>query len=238
VTIEIAYISEPEDFPEVARALKEPNGLLGFGYRLTTELLQTAYSRGIFPWFNEGEPVFWWSPDPRAVFYPDRTRPPRSLSKVLRKPKFKVTLNHAFQQVIHKCGEPHPNRPATWITPEMIQAYCLLHQQGFAHSVEVWLDNELVGGLYGVSLGKLFFGESMFHRATDASKVALFYLIEHCKSAGFPVIDCQLPNPHLMRLGAKELSRNDFMDYLSQYKGVKIECEFWQPKQLSDHYRF
>jgi leucyl/phenylalanyl-tRNA--protein transferase len=238
MTIEIAYIEKPQDFPEVTQALGEPNGLLGFGSQLSTELLLAAYSRGIFPWFNDGEPVFWWSPDPRAAFFPNQIKLSRSLLKTLRKRIFKVTLNQAFQDVMMKCAEPHPNRPATWITREMLQAYCQLHHMGFAHSIEVWQKDNLVGGLYGVSLGRLFFGESMFHRATDASKVALFYLIEHCKSADFPLIDCQLPNPHLLRLGAKEVPRREFVSYLYQYKDEKIPEEFWKTKVLSNYYQF
>lgn len=238
MTIELPYIQKPEDFPAVSKALDEPNGLLGFGQVLSVELLLSAYRRGIFPWFNPGEPVFWWSPDPRAAFFPEITKPSKSLHKKLKKRQFQVTLNKAFHQVIAQCAERQPNRPETWITQEMQIAYGQLHEAGYAHSIEVWLNEQLVGGLYGVSLGKLFFGESMFHRATDASKIALFYLMAHCRSADFPIIDCQLPNSHLMSLGAKQVSREDFLGYLYNYRDAEIDIDFWQPKVLSTLYRF
>ncbi len=238
MTLELPYIERASDFPDVNTALVEPNGLLAFGNNLSNDVLLGAYYRGVFPWFNPGEPVFWWSPDPRAAFYPDHTLPSKSLLKQLRKPGFKVTLNADFSGVIEKCAESSANRTATWITQDMIKAYTNLHLAGFAHSLEVWQENQLVGGLYGVSLGKLFFGESMFHRATNASKVALFYLLKHCQSQQFPLVDCQMPNPHLMRLGAKEVSRQDFLRYLYQYRDEKIPSDFWAAKTLSDNYQF
>ncbi len=238
MTIELPFIQKPEDFPPVSEALADPNGLLGFGDILSIDLLLSAYRRGIFPWFNEGEPVFWWSPNPRAAFYPDKTSPSRSLIKRLRKRNYQVTINQSFHQVIAQCAQRFVNRPETWITREMQIAYGQLHEAGYAHSVEVWSDEQLVGGLYGVSMGQLFFGESMFHRSTDASKIALFYLLEHCKSANFPLIDCQLPNPHLMSLGAKQVSREDFLSYLYNYRDKDVHPDFWRTRVISDQYRF
>ncbi|WP_144394793.1 leucyl/phenylalanyl-tRNA--protein transferase [Pleionea sediminis] len=238
MTIELPYIERPDDFPPVEQALVAPNGLLAFGSCLSDELLVAAYYQGIFPWFNPGEPVFWWSPNPRAAFFLDDLKPAKSLLKTLRKTRFTVTLNHDFSGVIRHCAEYSKNRPSTWITNEMIKAYENLHQNGVAHSTEVWLDDQLVGGLYGVSMGHLFFGESMFHRATDASKVALFYLAKHCANAGFPLIDCQMPNPHLMRLGAKEVSRREFLRYLYEYRDKKVPLNFWSSQDLTNTYRF
>ena len=238
MSLELPFIEQPDDFPDVTQALHDPNGLLGFGCVLSNELLINAYYQGIFPWFNPGEPVFWWSPDPRAGFFPEHSNPSKSLRKVLRQANFKVTLNHDFHGVITACAEATPNRPATWITEEMVAAYGNLHEEGVAHSVEVWQQQQLVGGLYGLSLGQLFFGESMFHRASNASKVALFYLMQHCRSAGFPLIDCQMPNPHLMSLGAKEVSRTEFLSYLKQYRDQTVPPNFWQPSELSELYNF
>lgn len=238
MTLELPYIERASDFPDVTTALVEPNGLLAFGNNLSNDVLLGAYYRGVFPWFNPGEPVFWWSPDPRAAFFPDDTQPSKSLRKQLRKPDFKVTLNADFSGVIEKCAESSANRSATWITNDMIKAYTNLHLAGFAHSIEVWHENQLAGGLYGVSLGKLFFGESMFHRATNASKIALFYLLKHCQSLQFPLVDCQMPNPHLMSLGAKEVSREDFLRYLYEYRDENIPSDFWAAKTLSDNYQF
>ena len=210
--------------PPVERALDEPNGLLAAGGDLSPEWLLAAYTGGIFPWFNDdAEPVLWWSPDPRAVVHPDQVHISRSLAKRLRNGGFHVTFDQAFEQVIRACAGVRRTRQGaaggTWITGRMIRGYQSLHQMGYAHSVEVWSkpvagERQLAGGLYGVSLGHLFFGESMFSHAPDASKIALCYLARQLSAWGFPLIDCQVINPHLRSLGAQELSRARFMEFV------------------------
>lgn len=207
-------------FPPLERALTEPNGLLAVGGELTPEWLETAYRHGIFPWFDDDDgPTLWWSPDPRTVLYPDQLRVSRSLAKRLRNGGFTVTYDTAFADVIRACAEPRPGvdgrESGTWITEKMIDAYCRFHGLGLAHSVETWLTDAdgtqtLVGGLYGVSLGRMFFGESMFARATDASKVALWHLCQRAIEWQFTLIDCQVGNPHLFSLGAVDIPRARF----------------------------
>lgn len=203
-------------FPPVD--LASPEGLLAIGGDLRAERLLEAYRHGIFPWYNPGQPVLWWSPDPRAVLFPARLRVSRSLAKALRRKKFKVTLDTAFPDVMRQCALPQNRRagPGTWITPEMIQAYCRLHELGLAHSVESWNGEKLVGGLYGVALGGIFFGESMFARETDASKVAFARLVRQLECWDFDLIDCQLPSAHLSSLGAEEIRRGDFLKRLEK----------------------
>jgi leucyl/phenylalanyl-tRNA--protein transferase len=198
-------------FPDVRHALREPNGLLAFGGDLSPERLESAYRRGIFPWFSEGDPILWWSPDPRTVLFPDRLRLSRSMRKRLRRQTFKVTMDRDFGGVIRGCAAPRDTHGGTWILPEMVMAYEALHRRGIAHSIEVWQDGELVGGLYGVAIGGAFFGESMFSRATDASKVALAHLCGCLTRWGFGLIDCQMRTEHLMRLGAVEIAREDLV---------------------------
>ena len=205
---------ECDDFPPIEMALDEPNGLLAAGGDLSSERLIRAYRMGIFPWYEEGQPILWWSPAPRAVVMTRQYTIPRTLRKLLRKKNFEVTMDTAFEEVIEGCAAPRPDSEGTWITEDMITAYIRLHYQGYAHSVECWQDGELVGGLYGVSLGKLFFGESMFSRVSNASKVAYMHLIKHCETWSFPIIDCQIDNPHLSQLGTVEISRDLFKDYL------------------------
>ncbi|NVJ59988.1 MAG: leucyl/phenylalanyl-tRNA--protein transferase [Gammaproteobacteria bacterium] len=238
MSIELPLIELPEDFPSPLEALVEPNGLLGFGYLLSNELLIKAYYEGIFPWYNPSEPVFWWSPDPRAAFFTNQISPSKSMLKVLRKKEFTISINQRFDQVIEACAEPVENRPSTWISAEMIHAYQQLHRAGYAHSIEVSQQDQLVGGLYGISLGKLFFGESMFHRAPNASKVALHYLVKWCNEHDFPFIDCQMPNSHLLSLGAKEVSRAEFLSYLYQYRDEKVPREMWQAQDITERYQF
>lgn len=193
----------------------EPDGLLAVGGDLSPARLLLAYSMGIFPWFNEGNPILWWSPDPRCVLEPDGIRISRSLHKTLRQQKFRISFNQAFPQVIAACAETRrKNEPGTWITGSMRNAYERLHELGFAHSVECWQGEELAGGVYGVCLGRCFFGESMFHRHRDASKVALAALARHMETRGWELLDCQLPNPHLLSLGAREISRSEFLTRL------------------------
>lgn len=207
--------SHHHGFPPVESALKEPNGLLAAGGDLSVERLTKAYQQGIFPWFEEGQPILWWSPNPRAVIYPHQVKISRSLRKTLRKNRFQVTLDQSFEQVIRACSGPRPESQGTWITPEMITAYTELHRKGLAHSVETWLDGELVGGLYGIGLGKVFFGESMFSRESDASKVAFAHLCRQLQAWQFAVIDCQVPNEHLKSLGSVEIPLAEFKAILT-----------------------
>jgi leucyl/phenylalanyl-tRNA---protein transferase len=205
---------DPDDcaaFPDVRRALQHPNGLLAFGGDLSPERLEQAYRRGIFPWFSAGDPILWWSPDPRTVLFPERLRVSRSLHKRLRKEPFRVTMDRDFGGVIRGCAAPRDAEGGTWILPEMVDAYETLHRRGVAHSVEVRQDGALVGGLYGVAVGCAFFGESMFSRATDASKVALIHLCERLAHWGFGLIDCQMRTEHLIRLGAVEIPREELV---------------------------
>jgi leucyl/phenylalanyl-tRNA---protein transferase len=193
----------------------DPSGLLAVGGDLSSDRLLAAYRLGIFPWYSEDQPILWWSPDPRLTLELDDFKLSHSLAKTMRKGVFKVTLDRVFEEVITACAAvPRDGQKGTWITSEMQAAYIRLHGLGYAHSVETWFDGQLVGGLYGVSLGKAFFGESMFHRHTDASKVALAKLVEKLKSWGFRFIDSQMTTEHMLRLGAKELSRRVFLKQL------------------------
>ena len=198
-------------FPPVE--LASPEGLLAVGGDLRAERLLEAYRHGIFPWYNPGQPILWWSPDPRAVLFPSKLKVARSLHKTLRRKKFAVTLDTAFSEVMRHCALPRPGNPAggTWITPEMIEAYAVLHDRGLAHSVESWREGKLVGGLYGVAMGNAFFGESMFSNETDASKVAFVHLVRQLERWGYAFIDCQISSAHLFSLGAEEIRRHDFM---------------------------
>jgi leucyl/phenylalanyl-tRNA--protein transferase len=199
-------------FPSPEHALKEPNGLLAIGGDLRPERLLSAYSSGVFPWFNDDRgPILWWSPDPRAVFQPTRIKISRSLRRRLAHGEFRVTLDAAFDDVVAGCAAPREPNGGTWITEAIRDAYSALHRLGFAHSTEAWHGDRLVGGLYGVSIGRMFFGESMFARATDASKVALVCLAEQLERWKFELIDCQMMNPHLKSLGAIEMSRREFL---------------------------
>ncbi len=202
-----------ESFPDVDQALRDPNGLLAIGGDLSVARLLQAYRKGIFPWFNPDEPILWWSPDPRAVFYPDAVRVHRSLRQSLRRADYAVTLDRAFPQVIDACGQGRHG--GTWLGGAMQHAYLELFRRGYAHSVEVWREGALIGGLYGVSLGRVFFGESMFSRASDASKIALVWLSRQLEAWGFELIDCQIGSPHLDRLGAQYLPRQEFKSLLN-----------------------
>jgi leucyl/phenylalanyl-tRNA--protein transferase len=216
MTLQPIWITEdapPHAFPDVEYALLQPNGLLAVGGDLTPSRLLHAYRRGIFPWFSDGQPILWWAPDPRTVMFPESLKISRSLRKTQRKGVFRVTIDLAFPQVIRACAAPRTHQNDTWITNEMVAAYCELHNLGYAHSVESWRDGELVGGLYGVAIGKVFFGESMFSRVSDASKVALAAL---CRQ-DFALIDCQLPSDHLSGLGARPIPRQQFTQLLEQW---------------------
>lgn len=204
-------------FPPLSKAMREPNGLLAAGGDLSPERLIQAYRHGCFPWFEAGQPILWWSPDPRTVLLPAEVHVSRSLRKVLRQDRFRVTFDRDFAAVIAECAGPRNYTDGTWITDDMQRAYLALHDQGHAHSVEVWDGDALVGGLYGLAMGRLFFGESMFSRADNASKVGFVTLVEHLQQAGFVLIDCQMPTDHLHSLGARSIARETFADYLNQY---------------------
>lgn len=209
--IQIPYIGYEFSFPPLESATQD--GLLAYGGDLSAKRLLLAYRNGIFPWFNDNDPILWWSPNPRSVLFTDEFIFRKSLKKRMK--HFEIRYDTAFKQVMHECGKiPREGQNGSWITAEMIEAYSVLHDMGYAHSVEAWQDGELVGGLYGVSIGKIFFGESMFARVSDASKVAFAHLIERIKKAGFEIIDCQISSPHLKSLGAREISREEFSTIL------------------------
>jgi leucyl/phenylalanyl-tRNA--protein transferase len=214
-------------FPPASQALTEPNGLLAAGGDLKPERLLAAYRRGIFPWYEEGQPILWWSPDPRAVLRPEGVKVSRSLRRSLNKGDFELKIDHAFEAVVAACAEPRRYTDATWITREMAAAYARLHRLGWAHSFESWRDGELVGGLYGIAIGRVFFGESMFARATDASKVALVRLAEYLRERSFRLIDCQVASAHVASLGATTVSRASFLALLDEYCEPPGEPERW-----------
>lgn len=201
-------------FPPVEEALDDPDGLLAAGGRLQLDWLLTAYRSGIFPWYSSGQPVLWWSPNPRVVLTPDTLKVSRSLNKLIKKQKFRVSIDRDFPSVIEACAAPRQLGGETWITEEMQSAYTMLHNNGYAHSVEVWEGAKLVGGLYGVALGRVFFGESMFSKESNASKIALVHLVRQLERWGFELIDCQIASDHLFSLGAIELSRLEFTKQL------------------------
>lgn len=204
------------DFPDVSQALREPDGLLAVGGDLTADRILSAYRRGIFPWYSDNQPILWWSPDPRTVLFPARLKISRSLRKTLRQAHFKITMDQAFREVIAACAAPRPGSSGTWITPDMADAYSVLHEAGYAHSVECWLDGRLAGGLYGVSTGRVFFGESMFSHVPDASKVAFAWLVRQLKAWQIGLVDCQVYSAHLASLGAEQIPRADFVKYLDE----------------------
>lgn len=206
----------PEAFPDPDHALDDPNGLLAFGGDLSPQRLVAAYTRGIFPWYSEGEPLLWWSPDPRCVFAADGVHVSRSLTRTLRKSNWRWSMDRAFAAVMRACAEPRPGQHGTWITDDMLAAYAGLHALGFAHSLEVWDGDALVGGLYGVSIGRAFSAESMYSRRTDASKVALVALAQALRARGFPWIDAQVANPHLLRMGARLIPRRQFLIQMAE----------------------
>lgn len=211
-------------FPDPGKALAagHATGLLAIGGDLSTDRLLLAYRSGIFPW--SVHPVSWWSPDPRAIFELGKFHLSRSLAKFLRKGEFRASINQAFRQVIQLCAEPSPDRPESWISPEFVHAYTALHQAGYAHSVECWLDNRLVGGVYGVGLGGLFAAESMFHRADNASKVALYFLMQHLQARGFALVDIQVISEHTRSLGAITIPRAEYLQRLKL--AVDLPCKF------------
>ncbi|MFG1491196.1 leucyl/phenylalanyl-tRNA--protein transferase [Oceanospirillum sp. HFRX-1_2] len=221
----------PPAFPPVTDALDDPPGILAFGGQLNDQWLLAAYRQGIFPWFNPGEPILWWSPDPRMVILPENFKVRRSLKKTIRKQLYEITFDQAFDQVLDGCAASRNYTDETWITPEMRTAYLNLHHKGYAHSVEAWQDGELVGGLYGVAIGRIFCGESMFARATDASKVAFVHLVEQLKAWQFELIDCQVYTDHLASFGAEEIERARFLDYLKLYAASPMPVGHWSLEQ-------
>jgi leucyl/phenylalanyl-tRNA--protein transferase len=229
----IPWLYPDSPFPPVERALRQPDGLLAAGADLTPERLLDAYRHGIFPWFGPGEPILWWSPDPRMVLFPAELKISRSLAKRLRRGDFSVRADTAFAAVTRACAEPRPGQGGTWITEEMRCAYLRMHELGYAHSVECWQEGELVGGLYGVAIGGAFYGESMFSRRTDASKVALAHLARYLESHRFRVIDCQMKTAHLASLGAREIPRRDFVAGLKEWTHIGEAPARWPAEGLS-----
>jgi leucyl/phenylalanyl-tRNA--protein transferase len=220
----IPWLEGGQPFPALSAALVQPNGLLAASRHLSVERLIDAYRRGIFPWYSPGEPVLWWSPDPRMVLFTDEFRTSRTFGKTLRRTarsdRIELRANSAFEGVMRACAEPRGDDAGTWITEEMIAAYTGLHRLGLAVSIETWLDGALVGGLYGVSLGRMFYGESMFARASDASKIALATLVQILLNEKVRVIDCQQNTRHLASFGAREIRRADFVAHLKNAVGA------------------
>ena len=223
----IPFLASDDDvtpFPATCTALNEPNGLLMAGGNLSEKRLLAAYRVGVFPWFEAGEPILWWSPDPRCVIWPDDIKVSRSLRKTIRNGHFEVTENFAYREIMRRCGAPRKGSTGTWITDEMVAAYCHLNTQGIARSLEVWMGHQLVGGLYGIQMGRVFVGESMFSTERDASKVALVHLAQ---SGKYKLIDCQLETPHLSSMGATTIMREHYLQLLNEYGDF--------PAEVSDH---
>lgn len=232
MTIHLPWLEDALDFPDPESALEEPNGLLAAGGDLSPQRLIQAYQQGIFPWFSDDQPILWWSPNPRCVIFPDKAHVSRSLRKHIRKHNSTVSFDQEFEQVIHHCARLD-SEEGTWITAEMEDAYIDLHHRGIAHSVEVWEDNELCGGLYGLAIGRCFFGESMFSLKTNASKIAFAALCQQLKSWDYQIIDCQVENPHLFSLGAEVINRKEFLSILKQEVSVSPIAHEWSFGNLS-----
>ena len=215
-------------FPPASEALTEPNGLLAAGGDLEPERLLAAYRQGIFPWYQEGQPILWWSPDPRAVLWPAGLKVSRSLRRSMRNRGYEFRVDTAFERVIAACAEPRGYGGGTWITAEMAEAYLRLHRLGWAHSFETWQDDRLVGGLYGVAIGRAFFGESMFTRATDASKVALVHGVELLRSRATQIIDCQVASAHTRSLGAVDMPRTEFLSLIEDLCTESAGPQTWR----------
>lgn len=220
-------------FPPLHNALENPNGLLAVGGDLSIKRLHNAYLNGVFPWYSENDPIMWWSPDPRAIINTSNVRINRTLNKFIKKNPYRVTLNHAFKDVIRLCANAPFRTDGTWIIDEMLNAYLNLHENNLAHSIEVWENNELVGGLYGVAINGYFSGESMFYTKKNASKIALVALAKHLKSENISMIDCQIVNDFLEDMGCVEISREDFIREQKQHTDMSISNNFWQPKELT-----
>ena len=223
----LKWLERDAPFPPLEKALRDPNGLLCAGGDLSAGRLLEAYRRGIFPWYSGHEPILWWSPDPRMVLFCDELKVPRSLAKSVRNKGYEVRVDTAFRAVMEGCAAPRRDGGGTWLGEEMRRAYARLHRDGFAHSFECWRGDELAGGLYGVALGRMFYGESMYSRATDASKVALVALVGEMRARGFPLIDCQVQTPLLASLGAREIPRREFLRRLRALVNYPEPTEKW-----------
>ena len=228
----IPWLKQNSPFPPVATALQSPNGLLAAGGDLSPTRLLDAYGQGIFPWYAEGQQILWWSPHPRMVLVPDEMKISRSLSKTLRNKEYEVRFDTCFREVMLACSEPRGEHAGTWISPEMVDAYCALHELGYAHCAETWMDGELAGGLYGVLIGRMFYGESMFARKTDASKIALAYMVYELSQRQVGLIDCQMSTAHLTSLGARDRPRNEFINIINELTKHPGTPEKWR---LSPH---
>lgn len=222
----IPFLGPADPFPPVEQALEQPDGLLAAGGSLATKRLVEAYSSGIFPWFNDGDPILWWSPNPRTILRPGKVHVSHSLKKRLKKGEYFVSVDCAFVRVLDGCAAPRPGDNGTWLSPAMRRAYTSLHNAGLAHSIEVWMDGELAGGVYGVAIGRMFFGESMFARRSDASKIGIVVLAQQLERWRFPFIDCQLETAHLMSLGAEHLPRRKFVAEIARL--VKERGPSWR----------
>ena len=231
------YIPELNDnqalFPDINDALDIPDGLLAMGGDLSPERIINAYHNGIFPWFSDGDPILWWSPSKRATIKPGCCHISTSMKKLLKRKKFSVTVNHAFSQVITNCAAPRAYQAETWITDAMVAAYIKLHQQGFAHSIEIWQEQKLVGGLYGLCVGALFCGESMFSSVSNCSKIAFIALNQHLQRFQGKLIDCQMQTAHLRSMGVEEISRGQFMTELIKYREQKTDKGCWKSQEIS-----
>lgn len=218
-------------FPNPDTALREPDGLLAVGGNLNVLTLRTAYRQGIFPWYSDGQPLLWWSPNPRAVIYTDRMHISRSLRRILTRKHYEIRVDFAFEEVLKNCAEPRSGRTETWITHAMRQAYMDMYRAGHAHCVECWIDGTLAGGLYGIATGPVFSGESMFSQQPNASKIVMAHLVAGIRQAGFTLLDCQISSPHLRSLGATELPRAEFIGVLNSTGGREID---WPKELISD----
>jgi leucyl/phenylalanyl-tRNA---protein transferase len=226
---DVLALEEHTPFPPLQAALHEPNGLLAIGSDLSPQRLLAAYARGAFPWYSAGEPILWWSPDPRMVLFPQELKVTRSLERRLKRHDYEIRFDSAFREVMQACSAtPRFGQDSTWIVPEMVEAYCRLHALGHAHSVETWMDGKLVGGLYGVAIGRMFYGESMFHHVTDASKIAFVHLVRYLQQHGFGMIDCQMKTSHLERFGAREIPRAEFALQLGELINMSHPYSHWK----------
>ncbi|GAA4355285.1 leucyl/phenylalanyl-tRNA--protein transferase [Kangiella marina] len=235
---DIFLLDKSNKFPHASLSQESPNGLLAVGGDLSATRLIEAYKNGIFPWYCEGEPILWWSPDPRCVFPIDSIHVSRSMKRELNKSSYKITINHAFSEVVDGCSAPRVKEAETWILPEMKAAYEQLHEMGLAHSVEVWSGKDLAGGLYGVSMGRFFFGESMFSEGKNASKFALIYLSHYLAENEFLLLDSQVGNPHLYSMGAVDIARSEFIKLLEEHIAWPQPKDLWQPKTLTSWRQF
>ena len=230
----IPWLQGDAPFPDIETALADPNGLLAAGDDLSAERLLAAYRRGIFPWFSAGQPVLWWSPAPRMVLFPAELKVSRSLAKVLRNSAYEIRFDTVFQDVMRACAAPRPGQHGTWITDDMVNAYARLHSLGYAHSVETWVEGELAGGLYGIAIGGMFYGESMFMRRRDASKIALVQLVRQLATRGFGMIDCQMRTDHLASLGGREIPRTEFSQRLAELINYPLPTGNWTASKRID----